>query len=422
MKIAIDLGNQYVKAINENGEKIKFRSVIAQGKHRSLFSLNKYQAAKEDAIQVKYQGTEYFVGKMAERFGVLPEYVFGSERFDAESAEILIWTALAFLGRENGPIDVIVDYPYSQFNAVKDKLASRLTGKTETVQRHQTEPLQLSIRSVKEYPQSLAAVYALATTIPDTFDPELDGYVAVVDIGGHTTDVVVLETFGGDLMIHEELSGTIAHGTRDITQVIRRSLEAQTGDIMDADMADRVLDHGNVYFNGELRTFTDEIGQAKKQLISGLKAQITDLWGTRKNRIRSVIFVGGGAMLLGDDLQGFHENEILATEAQWKNAEGCLSAETDVQCTTSDSREVQKNQSTRAQAPRQDLHPPTSANNHVVSEELASRHEADGQTVHHAHDEETHVKHAEPTTTAVDAPSSGGSIPSRFLEGKSAWQ
>lgn len=330
MKIAVDLGNRYVKAISETGARIMFRSVIAEGKRRAIFSFSKTKSNVSDTLQVSFGKSEnarhYYVGKMAERFGALPEYVFGKERFDSESAERLVYTALALLNQSDEPVDLVLDYPYSQFETMKNTFTNRLIGQTQTVDVGSGRR-QITIQSVAEFPQALAAAYALAASYREVFSTE-DGYIAVVDIGGDTTDVVVLELLGDDLIIHEELSGTLTHGTRDLTQTIRRSFETATGDIPDPDLADRVIELGSVFYANQTWNFAEDVKRTKQNLATLLKSQVADLWGARKNRIRALFWVGGGAQMLTTELTGFHRSEEFPTEAQWKNAEGCLIAAT----------------------------------------------------------------------------------------------
>ncbi|WAH35221.1 ParM/StbA family protein [Alicyclobacillus dauci] len=329
MKIAIDQGNQYVKAISETGERVLFRSVIAEGKRRQLFALSKTKSVLTDSLQVSFrdgvQSKHYYVGKMAERFGALPEYVFGKERLKTESAERIIWTTLGLLVRDDEPVDLVLDFPYSQFGMVKDQLTARLDGATQRVDVLGREPRNITIRSVTAYPQGLVAAYALAKKYKDLFTYK-DGYVAIVDIGGDTVDVVVLEPIGDALMVHEELSGTLSHGTRDLTQTIRRCFEAQTGDMLDRDLADQVLERGTVFYGNREWDFTREVKQAKQNLAALLKSQLSELWGARKNRIRGLFWIGGGATSLEAELKGFHFNEVLQENAQWMNAIGCLTA------------------------------------------------------------------------------------------------
>ncbi|WP_206922674.1 ParM/StbA family protein [Alicyclobacillus suci] len=430
MKIAIDLGNRFVKAINEKGDRVMLRSVVAHGQHRSVFSLSRKQPASEESIQVTVKGQDYLVGKMAERFGLLPEYVFGRDRFDGEAAEVLIWTVLSMLVTDNEAVDLTLDYPYSQFHTVKGKLSSRLRGKSETIGRYKSEPVTVSIRSVSEYPQSLVAAYALAPSMPELFDTEKDGYIAVVDIGGDTTDVVVLETFGGDMIIHDEISGTIAHGTRDLTQVIRRSLETQTGDIMDTDLADRVLHHGSMYYGGKDWDLSCEVEQAKKDLATVLKSCISDLWGTRQNRVRTAIFVGGGAMILESELQGFHPNQAIAHDAQWKNAEGCLLADSNksetVRQRESGRESVQhKNAETRDQSVEKENNQPNSASNTLIASSSEPNKQEQQKTAALANDETPLSTEPPREAKNIDTGSevdTSARVPGRFREGASAWR
>lgn len=439
MKIAVDLGNWYVKGISETGERVIFRSVLAEGKRRTLFSLTKNRNVT-DTLQVSFvnngQTRDFYVGKMAERFGALPEYVFGKERFDTESAERLVFTALALLNPKDEPVDLILDFPYSQF-AMVDSFTHRLQGRTQTVDVQGGRPRQITIHSVAEFPQGLVAAYALAQSHQDTFTDE-DGYIAIVDIGGDTTDVVVLES-GDELLTHEELSGTLAHGTRDLTQSIRRIFEAQTGDILDADLIDRVIERGNVFYANRTWSFSEEVARAKQNLAALLKSQLSELWTTRKNRIRAVFWVGGGAQLLGPELKGFHFHEVFSDDAQWQNAKGCLIAVTE----SSEEQQLQVQPESHMSQPQtvkveEPARPQETVDTYVQSVSTTHEHQThkpvsgtpQGQKRTTAHESTPSSPEAVPTepkkTDAVPVahqPSAAPNrnIPRRFQEGQGAW-
>lgn len=337
MKIAIDLGNKFVKAQTDTGERVFFRPVIATAPaRRQVFSVSSKKASSDlvesESIQVSIgsgkNARSYYVGKLAERRGELPERVFGKEKYTTASAQRLIWAALALLVKGNEPVDLVLDFPYGQFAAVKDHFADKLRGKTETVAIHGQAGQPITIRSVAEYPQSLVAAYALMPEYQEVFAEDDGGYIAIVDIGGGTTDVAVFEMIHGDFVIDEDISGTLQHGTHDLTQVIRRRMESETGDLIDADLADRIVEKGRAFYGDRVWSFPDEVAYTAANLAAVLKSQINDLFGIRKNRIRAMFWIGGGASLLEKNLQGFHFQDIFPKNAQWKNVEGCLLVET----------------------------------------------------------------------------------------------
>lgn len=417
MKIAVDLGNQYVKAVSETGKRVIFRSVIAEGKRRSVFSLTRGKSNLTDSLQVTFGDGDleqnFYVGRMAERFGVLPEYVFGKERFDTESAERLVLTAVALLVENDDPVDLALDFPYSQFDSVKDTFTKRLVGKTQTVSVKDSAERKVTIRSVKEFPQGLVAMYALVGKYQDALSAG-DGYIALVDIGGGTTDVVVLEYFGDELSVHEELSGTLAHGMRDLAQTIRRSFEEKTGDMMEADLAERVVDQGSVYYGNQTWDFQRDVVRAKQNLAHLIKSQVSDLLGTRKNRIRTVFFVGGGAESLRDQLEGFHHGELFPTKGQWKNVEGCLIAISEPEEPTA------KQPSTNAPEPVNHVQPePVSTAREVAITQESNREVPQAKATVSDEPVQNHVQKPETTNQAHSQQTT--TVPRRFQEGRGAW-
>lgn len=337
MKIAIDLGNKFVKAQTETGDRVFFRPVIAPAPaRRQVFSVGSKHPhssfAESESIQVSIGSEEneknYYVGKLAERRGELPERVFGKEKYTTTSAEQLIWTALAMLVKDNEPVDIVIDFPYGQFDTAKNQFATKLRGKTETVCLLGQPNRTITIRSVLEYPQSMVAAFALSKQFPEVFSQDDGGYLAIVDIGGGTTDVVVFEVINGDFVLEEGISGTLQHGTHDLVQVIRRHMEGEVGELIDVDLADRIVEKGKAFYRDRTWNFPEKVEQTTANLASVLKAEINELFGNKKNRIHTIFWIGGGATLLNHHLQGFHFHDIFPEDPQWKNVEGCLSAET----------------------------------------------------------------------------------------------
>ncbi|WP_083430489.1 ParM/StbA family protein [Alicyclobacillus macrosporangiidus] len=447
MKIAVDLGNRYVKAVSESGERILFRSVVAEGQRRRVFSLSASPSKSEDVLQVRFydgdQTRDMYVGKMAERFGTLPEYVFGRERFASESAELLVWTALGCLVRDEEPVDLVVDFPYSQYPIVQAEFAARLRGVQKDLEIVDGQRKRLVIRSVTTYPQSLVAAYSLASEYQEFADE--DGYLAVVDIGGDTTDVVVLEVSGTEILVHEELSSTLSHGARNLTSVIRRVFEAETGEMLDPDLADRVLEQGSIYYGDRVWSCEEEVTRAKKSLARSIHSQLADLWGSKRNRVRAVFWIGGGAQILQEALAGFHPHEVFVKDAQWVNAKGCLQAvmgshtvETQAsarQSGQSISQDVGKREMTaddirvtpepQGQAPSersQDLsqRPVLATDKPEAVSAPEPRSESRVEHLQPATDSTSRL-HDEPVGVGAGSAQPKRDIPARFREGRSAW-
>ena len=157
-----------------------------------------------------------------------------------------------------------------------------------------------------------------------------------------------------------------------------------------------------------------------------LKSQIADLWGTRKNRIRAVLWVGGGADLLESELKGFHFHEVFADEAQWKNAQGCLIAMTESDTFQPHSGPVESTQ--RPASESRTVLTPVPNPSGAVSQTFTPTTES--EPVHRTPERvsENSVPRAAPSQEPTASPStaaapvaSASAIPRRFQEGRGAW-
>ncbi|MFD1676070.1 hypothetical protein [Alicyclobacillus fodiniaquatilis] len=332
MLIAIDLGQQYLKAISDTGERVMIKSVTAEGyarKHLS-FAGQTLTGLRNLQVEITHNGhkTLNYVGELAEKFGIFPTYAIGRDGFKSESALILVWTAVTLLVPEEkrkDKIDLALDFPFGQYENLAEGFVKFLRSHRPKVNLG-TGDYEIQLGEIKTYPQGWAAAFGVREKYAELQDD--DGYNAFVDIGGETTDIVVVENISGDLFLHEELSGTFEHGMKDLRAAVRRSFQHQTGSTLETNAADKAVSRGSLFYNGQDYTFSKELDLAKKQLATAIQEFLSQLWGNKKPWIRTLFWAGGGSETLNEHLKGFHPSERILENAQWANAEGCLLATT----------------------------------------------------------------------------------------------
>ena len=144
--------------------------------------------------------------------------------------------------------------------------------------------------------------------------------IAVVDIGGRTTDTVVVRDQG---ILHHS-SGSFRFGLLDVKQALADALQER----FDLELvADRLLlhavQHKVVRLFGRDHDVTAEVSAAKQELVERLYAETRRQLG-RAVELDRVLFVGGGAVALADHITDWFPNQLIAEQPAFANARGML--------------------------------------------------------------------------------------------------
>jgi plasmid segregation protein ParM len=142
--------------------------------------------------------------------------------------------------------------------------------------------------------------------------------IAVVDIGGRTTDTVVVRNQG---VLHQS-SGSYQFGLLDLKQALGDALQER----FDLEqLADRLLSHAVQYkvvrLFGRDHDVSKEVNAAKQELVERLYAETRRQLG-RGIELDKVLFVGGGAVALADHITDWFPNQLIADEPAFANARG----------------------------------------------------------------------------------------------------
>lgn len=183
------------------------------------------------------------------------------------------------------------------------------------------KPHSLEFTSVRVYPEAASAYidYRLDHRGESSENPE--GPVAIVDIGGHTTDIaVMLENF----QIDQSQSGTDELGVLKLLRMIEREAEQHYHLTPYAGMAEKVLRHPNheVRVRAEMINMTEIVNRAKQRLAAEIYQAVEHRIGGADAMV-AVVFVGGGAEVLGSVLKSYPHTRV-PPEPQLANVRGML--------------------------------------------------------------------------------------------------
>jgi plasmid segregation protein ParM len=173
-------------------------------------------------------------------------------------------------------------------------------------------------------PEALAAWYDYVI-VEKNGEAQLDQIrvsvpIAVVDIGGRTTDTVVVRDQG---ILHQS-SGSFQFGLLDVKQALADALQER----FDLEsVADRLLTHAVqrrvVRLFGRDHDVAAEVAAAKQELVEHLYAETRRQLGLAIELDR-VLFVGGGAVALADHIVDWFPNQLIAEQPAFANARGML--------------------------------------------------------------------------------------------------
>ena len=173
-------------------------------------------------------------------------------------------------------------------------------------------------------PEALAAWYDYVITEADDgvrLEAErLSTPVAVVDIGGRTTDFVVV----ADQALRHESSGSLRCGLLDLTRALGEALRARFAlDEVPERAAHEAAQTGRVRLFGKSHDVTDLVRAARHELVQRLHAETQRQLG-QGAELDTVLFVGGGAVALAEAIGGWFPNQALAAHPAFANARGML--------------------------------------------------------------------------------------------------
>ncbi len=173
-------------------------------------------------------------------------------------------------------------------------------------------------------PEALAAWY-------DYVIQERDGQASIderrlkvpigfIDIGGRTTDTVVVRDQG---VLHKS-SGSCDIGLLDVKQSLADALEERfdLDRINERDLR-RALDTCVLRLYGRDHDVSQEVFNAKHELVERLYSEARRQLG-RAADLDRVLFVGGGTLALADHIVDWFPNQIVAEQAAFANARGML--------------------------------------------------------------------------------------------------
>jgi plasmid segregation protein ParM len=260
-----------------------------------------------------------------------PESIRGEKYAFSELNTVLVTHSLISAGFADKNVRISTGLPFDHYYK-NGEVNSDLIGKVKS-------SLKLPVFAkggyksaiIKEhvlYPESTAAFvdYAVDEKTGE-MNIEIDTGLAVVDIGGNTTDITYINS---ENMINVERSGSRKLGVLNVRDRLRRLIQERfkIDEVRDAQL-DRALRTEVCKIFGKNVCVKAEINSAKRETVKKLMNYVEEMVGDAAD-LDMVLFVGGGAEVLGDVIKEYPHAHV-PDRPQFANARGMLKYMTFVQ-------------------------------------------------------------------------------------------
>lgn len=327
--------NEYIASIDAGNGGIKAVLAKSGGGYKSHYEPSVRAAATGDSLDLgkawelqydyaDWNGYRYVTGDDVIRITRRSlERHMGSNRYGNEFHQFLVALALAKLGVKDGEVDLTLFAPPGLYNELKPVIQKRFTearGEVEIQLKGDRQPRKWCYKDVHVWPEGIgaAACFVLDDTGAFVASDVLAGDCAVLDIGAHTLDALLLTNgnFNPESLQHAtwEEGGVHVH----IREPILRAIKKQGDDFanLTVDDIDQVIRLGAVSGDYSLRVAGLEadlkplLDKYRERYAEWIANNIGDGIFNQFRGIKSVIMVGG-AQLVEDHLTKWYKDKIL---------------------------------------------------------------------------------------------------------------
>ena len=154
---------------------------------------------------------------------------------------------------------------------------------------------------------------------------EFEKQFAVVDVGGNTLDVCVVESCD---ILHNKSTSKQEHGVIEIYNNVIRILESHQSTTRFFEdgtpslaITNAIKNGGEFKVGGKTINVTNQVKEAKNIVANSIKATLKNLLGSGFS-MDEIIFVGGGSEILKKELLTLFEGSIIDQNPEYSNVKG----------------------------------------------------------------------------------------------------
>ncbi len=340
MRIAVDVGFGFIKAMNQNNEKIRFPSVVSKKSENSLkgivggtgddYSVTYWEVSQsgENVNQKKL-----YIGDAGLSNGGTRKWE-DKDKFNVEDIKIFIVTAVGLLN-ENEPVDLCLGLPMSYYLTKKEELYEGLKDLNARISIMGQRGLrEVKFSSIFVFPQGAGAYYSSFCDINGNInDYEFaQSNVGVIDIGFRTVDFLVMMKGRNGIQISDNLSGSLEEdGMNTALQNIQKAVSNDKR--VNREVALEEIEKAILWFNSrfdfrrETIDLTEYEDQAYRELAEEIISKIKIRWGAEGDLLSRVVITGGGAEELFPYMRDKFDTAVLQNDCAFGNCKGYLAAQ-----------------------------------------------------------------------------------------------
>lgn len=317
-----DLGFLYVKSIM-NQLPVKMKSVVGEGKKLQFRDMNIHDQCEDDYSCI-LDSKEYFVSDLAIKQSDSVIHSLKPDRFDSDSARVLLNCALGLGYRgQSAATRFVTGLPVTHYTNYKEDLHALLMEEHSydiCIDGKETYKGVINPIDTLIVPQPFGA--AMDLLLDDTgkiIDKKLASKtIAIIDIGFGTSDIYVMEaldtiermTFSSNTAVNHSYS-LIADRLQDKFEVLYPLYK-----IEGVVKSGKIRKYGKSY--SMAKTTNWALNSSAKQLVS----EIYNKWRTSQD-IDQIYVTGGGGAAMFEYLEPEFPNISLLPNSQWSVANGC---------------------------------------------------------------------------------------------------
>jgi len=328
MRISVDIGFGFTKAVSEKEKTVSFPSVVAP---RIASTTGGALGYGQDDYLVTIDGQDYYVGDAGMIAG--GNRTWEDEVVQNQNLKILVTTAIHVLLEEledEAKVDLAVGLPMSfyvnQRKAIKDALMKMKADVTIGGKKKHIE-----VGSVFVFPQSAGVYYHALHNIDGSIKNQnlFSRQVGVIDPGYRTVDILYMARGRKGLLPREDLSGSEDLGMNEAHKIVRIRASQLIGGEADLLEVEKSLLWFNCEFDFKGKTYNirDIRDQTYKEHAAKIVAWVKQRWGDEINNLHAIILGGGGGEALYPYMKDSLPTLMKVDKPEFANAFGYLAAQ-----------------------------------------------------------------------------------------------
>lgn len=244
---------------------------------------------------------------------------------------VLVNNSLIYAGFGGSKVHLGTSLPFSHWmaaNGPNKELIDKVKASLQTECTHHGDQDVATIVKHNVYMESIAAAIDYMLSDEDgSVRNKIQGGIAIVDIGGNTTDISVMESANS---INRQRSGSEKIGVIDVRNDLKELLQEKfrLEKVTDS-LLDQAIRSNTIKLFGEVENVHDEVAAAKQNTTRKIISRVEEKVGDAAD-LDKVIFVGGGAAALKEVISTYKHGYV-PENPEFSNARGMLKHMTFIQ-------------------------------------------------------------------------------------------